>query len=124
MGIQNPRAPESAQFDETTRAATTTGARRHRPSTKTTAESPTARRKRVKHERVEAAASRVASTAKRSATQEDRREAPSEMVTDAKPRNLKSADKDDKKSKGKSTQARATKRALRSPKTRQASRAA
>jgi hypothetical protein len=34
MAIQNPKAPENAQFDESTRAANSTGARRHRPSTK------------------------------------------------------------------------------------------
>jgi hypothetical protein len=34
MSVQNPKAPESAQFDETMRPANATGARRHRPSSK------------------------------------------------------------------------------------------
>lgn len=141
MAIQNPRAPESAQFDETMRPATTTGARRHRPSTKGTAESETARRKRVKLERVEAASGRK----ERVSAQEDRREAPAEMVTDAKPRNLNAKGKathaleatppgkrPSRKStrgganhiKADSQQARANTRARRSPKTRHSARAA
>lgn len=158
MAVQNPRAPESAQYDETMRPATTTGARRHRPSTKTNGESTTATRKRSKLEQRAMASTRRGAkgdvTAKRAGpTQEDRREAPQDMVTAAKPRNLNSADKDDKKSKGKAThaleatqpgkrpsrkstrrganhvkadsqQARAKTRSTRSPKSRHAARAA
>ncbi|MBX3230797.1 MAG: hypothetical protein KIT84_01160 [Labilithrix sp.] len=158
MAVQNPRAPESAQYDETTRPATATGARRHRPSSKADGESRDAQRKRAKlQRRVTAATTRGAKgdveANRRGPIAEDRREAPEEMVTKAKPKNLKSADKDDKKSKGKSTraleatapgtrpsrkstrraanhikadsqQARATKRGVRSPKSRHAMRAA
>lgn len=154
MAVQNPRAPESAQYDETTRPATTTGARRHRPSTKTDGESATAQRKRAKLQQRSVASTRRGAkgdvTAHRAGpSHEDRREAPADMVTAAKPRNLNSADKDDKKSKGKAThaleatqpgkrpsrkstrrganhikadsqQARATKRAARSPQARHA----
>lgn len=158
MAVQNPRAPENAQYDETTRPATATGARRHRPSTRSSGESREAQRKRAKLERRAAQATRRGAKGDVEASRgdlpnEDRREHPADMVTDARPRNLKSAERDDKKSKGKSThaleatqpgkrptrkstrrganhikadsqQARATKRGVRSPKSRHAMRAA
>jgi hypothetical protein len=87
--------------------ATATSARRHRPSTKAAeVETPSERRRRAASARRKATTtgrgSKKALLEKSSAGHEDKRESPAEMTTDAKPRNVK-ADKNDKRSKGKST---------------------
>jgi hypothetical protein len=124
---------------------TATAARRRRPTSKPAeVETPAERRR--------AAGGRKRTLAKTTAPREDKRDSPSETVTDAVPKNLK-ADKNDKKSKGKSTheleaqppgtrpsrkssrgganhikpdaqQRRQTMRAVRSPKNRHAMRSA
>lgn len=87
---------------------TATAARRRRPTSKATeVETPAERRRAAASSRAKSKSktgrrSKRGLEAKRSARREDKRESPSEMVTDAEPKNLK-ADKNDKKSKGKST---------------------
>ena len=86
--------------------ATPTAARRRRPTTKAAEnEISSARTRAAASKHAKAATGRASKRpldAKTGARREDKRESPKEMVTDAKPKNLK-ADKNDKKSKGKST---------------------
>lgn len=87
---------------------TATAARRRRPTSKPTeAGKPAERRVTAREQRAGATpatgrGSKGGTAAKQRALREDKREAPSEVVTDAAPTNL-NADRNDKKSKGKST---------------------
>jgi hypothetical protein len=85
---------------------TATEARRHRPSSKQRpVETPSERQRRSEARRAKTSTGRGSKKnvgAKPSTGREDKRESPEEVVTDAAPKNLK-ADKNDKKSKGKST---------------------